>query len=65
MVEFERVLKSDLLRPESLAAQDRRRLCTKVCQRGVDIPGRKVVDGTGHEAHEILADVGMQHADRT
>ena len=65
VVKFECVLKGDLLRPESLAAQDRRRFRTKVGECGIDIPGRKLVDGAGHEAHEVLADVRMQHADRT
>ena len=45
MVKFERVLKGGLLRPESFAVQNRRRLRTKVCERGVHIPGREVVDG--------------------
>ena len=65
VVEFQRVLKPDLVRPESLAAQNRQRLGTQVGEGAVDIRWRKAVDRTGHEAHEVLADVRMQHADRT
>ena len=64
MVQFQFVVQDDVRRIETLAAEDVDGLAVEAREAGVHIRDGDRVDRTGQETHEVLADVGVQHADR-
>ena len=61
---FQFVVQHDVRRFETLAAEDVDGLAVEAREAGVHVLHGDPVDRTGQEAHEVLADVGVQHADR-
>ena len=64
MVQFQFVVQDDIRRIETLAAEHVDGLAVEAREAGVHVRHGYLVDRTGQEAHEVLADVGVQHADR-
>ena len=63
-MQFQFMVEDDVRRIEPLASEQVDRLCVEAGEARVDVRRRDLVDRTRQEAHEVLADVRVQHAHR-